>query len=136
MYYKYTNIVLLAGGLGKRLWPLSKDNLPKQFIPILSSKTSTFQLALKRSLRITSADRIIITCKYQHKAIVERQVEEISNSQYGFHIIFEESDINTATAIRNACMFLLQNNNDALTYFFPRIISLQKILLYLLVLIT
>ena len=43
-------VIILAGGSGTRLWPLSRDRYPKQFIRLQSNKPSLFQETLNRSL--------------------------------------------------------------------------------------
>ncbi len=71
------NIVLLAGGRGTRLWPLSNQQHPKQLIQLPSLDLSTFQLTLKRSLKITTAKNIIITIDRQYFTLLEQQITEL-----------------------------------------------------------
>lgn len=112
------NIVLLAGGEGKRLWPFSKESFPKQFLPIYLNK-STFQLTLERCLQLTINNKVIITCNIKNKEIVHTQIQQLGLYIDDFILLLEEKPNNTAVAIYNACKFMNLQNNDQLTYFFP-----------------
>ena len=50
--------VILVGGSGKRLWPLSRESMPKQFVPLLG-KQSTFQQTLLRVDRQCQLDAVV-----------------------------------------------------------------------------
>ena len=114
------NIVLLAGGIGKRLWPLSKKLYPKQFISIPNLNLSTFQLAIKNSLEIAEIKDIIITANKEHQALLRNQISALGLYIDDFTVILEDHNINTAKAIYNSCLFILdKKENDNLTYFFP-----------------
>jgi len=52
-------VLILGGGGGKRLWPRSRAETPKQFIPLLGEKT-TFQKTVERAVRLTSAEKIFV----------------------------------------------------------------------------
>ena len=121
MSYKIRkNIVLLAGGIGKRLWPLSKKSYPKQFISIPNLNFSTFQLAINNSLKIAENSDIIITANKEHKLLIESQINALGFSIDNFRVIFEDNNINTAQAIYDSCCFILDHlENDNITYFFP-----------------
>ena len=113
------NIVLLAGGCGARLWPLSGNKHPKQFIVLPSINLSSFQFALKRSLVITEAKNIIIISNIEYKNLIHQQIADLNLSKNDFHIIFEKYSNNTGIAVYLACLLLLQQNKHNLTYFFP-----------------
>jgi len=120
MVYKINNnIILLAGGSGKRLWPLSNKNHPKQFIILPNIGLSSFQLTLKRSLNICPSSNIIITINSSHKQLVQQQIKNLELNVSDFQFILEPTPLNTAVAVYNACNFLLKHNNDNLSYFFP-----------------
>jgi len=69
--------VILAGGKGTRLWPLSRTYFPKPFIQIHGSKGSLFQDAVLRSLGFTDEDKIYVVVNEQHVPLVERQLGEL-----------------------------------------------------------
>lgn len=113
------NIILLAGGSGKRLWPLSNQSHPKQFITLPNLGLSSFQLTLKRSLEICIPSNIIITINSEHERLAQQQIENLALNINDFNFILEPTPLDTAMAIYNSCKFLLNHNNDNLSYFFP-----------------
>lgn len=113
------NVVLLAGGCGTRLWPLSSPSYPKQFITLPFINISSFQLSLKRSLSITSSQNIIIVTNIEHKKLVDQQIYDLDLDCNDFNIILEKYSNNTGVAIYYACLLLLQKKSSSLTYFFP-----------------
>ena len=113
------NIVLLAGGSGSRLWPLSSHNHPKQFITLPPLNFSSFQLSLKRSLAITEAKNIIIISNAEYKYLLYKQISSLNINRDDLNIIFEEYSCNTGIAVYYSCLMLLQQNKHNLTYFCP-----------------
>ena len=69
--------IILAGGKGTRLWPLSRTYFPKPFVRIHDSERSLFQDAVLRSLKFTEEDRVYIVVNEQHVPLVERQLGEL-----------------------------------------------------------
>lgn len=113
------NVVLLAGGEGSRLWPLSTAKQPKQFITLPSINLSSFQLSLHRALSITKADKIIIITNAAYQDLLAQQFGAIGFNYNDFKIIFEQCSNNTGVAVYYSCCLLMQNKQDDLTYFFP-----------------
>jgi mannose-1-phosphate guanylyltransferase len=113
------NIVLLAGGKGMRLWPLSNQNRSKQFIILPDINISGFQSALKRSIDITPTKNIVIITNIEYQELLSQQIKDIDLNIDDFNIIFEQHSNNTGIAAYYCCKFFIQNNNDQLTYFFP-----------------
>jgi len=68
--------IIMAGGYGSRLYPLSTPEYPKQFL-FFSNRESFFQKSLKRAAKLS--DRIIIAANIAHKQIVEKQIENYKN---------------------------------------------------------
>lgn len=67
--------IVLAGGAGTRLWPVSRDALPKQFLPLIGNR-STYQETLLRVQDVMFAPHIVITGPNFH-FFARRQAEEI-----------------------------------------------------------
>ena len=68
--------VILVGGSGKRLWPLSRESMPKQFVPLLG-KHSTFQQTLMRVSDRSLFSRPVIATNDAYRFMAERQAKEI-----------------------------------------------------------
>ena len=98
--------VILSGGSGTRLWPLSRKLYPKQFISLIN-ETTLFQDTIKR-LPIEASSPLII-CNEEHRFIVAEQLRQINSSNKG--IILEPVGKNTAPAIAVAAM-KSQNDKD------------------------
>lgn len=99
--------VILAGGSGTRLWPLSRKYHPKQFLPLTSEK-SMFQETL---LRLQGLDQLInpvIVCNNDHRFIVAEQLLQIKINNPT--IILEPSGRNSAPAIAAAAINIIKSD--------------------------
>ena len=99
--------VILTGGSGTRLWPLSRTFFPKQFINLVND-TTLFQDTIMRLPKEVSEPLII--CNEAHRFIVAEQLRQIESGNIG--IILEPVGKNTAPAIAIAAMKLLNDNKD------------------------
>lgn len=90
--------VILAGGFGKRLAPISTDDKPKQFHDLNNVGASLFQQTVIRALKITSPANIIPVANIAHKSIVLSQLAAANNT-VAQNVIFESQPRNTAYAI-------------------------------------
>ena len=99
--------VILSGGSGTRLWPLSRKLYPKQFLSLVN-ETTLFQDTVKRLPEETS-DPVII-CNEEHRFIVSEQLRQIESGNKG--IILEPVGKNTAPAIALAAISLLSKKED------------------------
>jgi mannose-1-phosphate guanylyltransferase len=99
--------VILTGGSGTRLWPLSRTFFPKQFINLVND-TTPFQDTIMRLPKEVSEPLII--CNEAHRFIVAEQLRQIESGNIG--IILEPVGKNTAPAIAIAAMKLLNDNKD------------------------
>ncbi len=91
-------IVIFAGGVGTRLWPLSRKNSPKQFEKILGNK-STLQLAVKRLRPDFNFSDIYIATSVRYEKIVKQQLPEIPEDNF----IFEPATRDVGPAVGFAC---------------------------------
>ncbi len=105
--------VILAGGSGTRLWPLSRANKPKQFISVASKKTLIEQ-AVARVSSVIPKENIWIGTTKQHEASVQACVgNNIGN------IVIEPGARNTGPAILLSCFRIYERNPNATIVFLP-----------------
>ena len=103
---------ILAGGSGSRLWPLSRQNLPKQFLA-LEGKDSLLQTTINRlSPTINSADVLIITQEAHAKG-------EAYHALLPYRALYEPVGRNTAPAIALAAAYLAENGDDPVMVVLP-----------------
>lgn len=102
--------IVLAGGSGTRLWPLSRTKFPKQFLPILEG-SSLFQQTLARNS--TLCRKTIVVANYEHYFIANSQAQ---NMKCDLTFLLEPIGRNTAVAIAMACM---QAGDDELVLVTP-----------------
>ena len=107
--------VVLSGGSGTRLWPLSRASLPKQLLPLVSD-LSMLQETLQRISAWKSVVDPIVVCGNDHRFIVAEQLRAINVEPKA--IILEPIGRNTAPAIAVAAMSLM-NEPDALMLVLP-----------------
>ena len=70
---KHLYVLILAGGGGTRLWPLSRENSPKQFIKLFSGQ-SLLQLTVDRALKLTPPNQIYISTSAKYVAEIKNNV--------------------------------------------------------------
>jgi mannose-1-phosphate guanylyltransferase len=68
--------LLLAGGTGQRLWPLSRKNSPKQFAPLIGEKSS-FQLAVERLVASVPSERMYVATNRAYEATLRAQAPDL-----------------------------------------------------------
>jgi len=93
--------VILCGGNGTRLWPISRTLLPKQFVKLFSNK-SLFQLTVERNSKICKSQLIVSNAEQYFLALDQLEELEKTNNKY----LLEPVGRNTAPAIALACMAL------------------------------
>lgn len=103
--------VIMAGGVGSRLWPVSRKSTPKQFQKLIGERT-LIQQTFDRIQTTISPDRIWVVTGEQYKNIVAEQLPEISVK----HIITEPSGRNTAPATALAASLILQEDPEAILF--------------------
>jgi mannose-1-phosphate guanylyltransferase len=95
-----TNIIL-CGGSGTRLWPISRTLMPKQFVKLFNDK-SLFQLTVERNSKVCGSQFIVSNAEQYFLAV--DQLEELNKSNN--HYLLEPVGRNTAPAIALACLAL------------------------------
>ena len=93
--------VILSGGSGSRLWPLSRQQRPKQFLPVVEDLT-LFQATLQRLEGIPELEAPLIVCNEDHRFMVSEQLHQLSVKNQG--IMLEPVARNTAAAIALAAI--------------------------------
>ena len=101
--------VIMAGGSGSRLWPLSRKLMPKQFLNISGENTMIQETLLR--LNGLDVDKPLCICNEEHRFILAEQLREIDSLG---SIILEPVGRNTAPAIALAALSLLEKDNDAI----------------------
>jgi mannose-1-phosphate guanylyltransferase/mannose-6-phosphate isomerase len=95
--------VILAGGQGTRLWPLSKKSHPKQFLDPLNQGSSLFQQSVLRGGLVSGASPVIIASK-AHRFLVAKQLLEIGMSH--LDVILEPLPRNTAASVLLGALYI------------------------------
>ncbi len=118
--------VLLAGGTGSRLWPVSRELFPKQLVN-LAGDDSLIQNTIQRLFPLLNAKNVRIVCGEDHFYEVARHLEEIGIPSDG-KVISEPCGRNTAPAILLAVLTILKKEKDAIILVFPsdHVIKNQK----------
>ncbi|BDD01138.1 mannose-1-phosphate guanylyltransferase [Persicobacter psychrovividus] len=101
--------LIMAGGVGSRLWPLSKSEKPKQFLDLLGMGRSLLQLTFDRLAKVCHEDNIYIITNEQYAGLVQEQLPNISSEQ----ILAEPVLRNTAPCIAYAAHKIASKNPEA-----------------------
>ena len=102
--------IILAGGTGSRLWPLSRRSFPKQFLNLLDDEYTMLQKTYKRIENLDDISRPIIICNEEHRFIVGHQMKELNIEP--LEILLEPEGRNTAPAIVIAALKALDIYQD------------------------
>jgi mannose-1-phosphate guanylyltransferase/mannose-6-phosphate isomerase len=109
--------VILSGGSGTRLWPLSRKNLPKQFLALGSNTATLFQQTVTRARAVPDAGAPIIVCSEAHRFLVAEQLRALGIEDAS--ILLEPVPRNTAPAIALAARQALSHDPDATLLVLP-----------------
>ena len=103
--------VILSGGAGTRLWPLSRASYPKQLLK-LSSQRTMLQDTVARGLIDVGFAAPLLVCNEEHRFLVDDQLQQIGIKPQA--ILLEPKARNTGPAIAAAALWLLARDPDAL----------------------
>ena len=103
------HIVIMAGGIGSRFWPLSTPEFPKQFIDILGCGRTLIQLTVDRFKGLCPMENFWVVTNAAYVDIVRRQLPEMPVN----HILAEPAARNTAPCIAWACWRIKQEDPEA-----------------------
>ena len=110
--------IILCGGSGTRLWPLSRTSFPKQYLTIdEKEKLSFLQKTVKRLEYFENIDKPIIICNEEHRFIVAEQMRDIKIKPKS--ILLEPVGRNTAPAITIAALKAIEQGEDPILLVLP-----------------
>lgn len=107
--------VIMAGGIGSRFWPVSREERPKQFLSGTMDGKSFLRLAFERFSRIVPADHILVVSQVRYKDLVCDTLPEVLEE----NLILEPYSRNTAPCIALAAHVLLKRDPDAVMVVTP-----------------
>ncbi len=106
--------LIMAGGVGKRFWPRSRKNSPKQLLDIVGQETM-INKTINRLKSISPPERILIITNFEQAEMIMAQNTDLKRENF----IIEPSGKNTAPAIGLAASILLKRDRDAVMGVFP-----------------
>jgi mannose-1-phosphate guanylyltransferase len=101
--------VIMAGGIGSRFWPMSRNNYPKQFIDILGTGKSLLRQTYERFLGICPKENIFIVTNEAYIGFVYNQIPELNKE----NVLAEPQRRNTAPCVAYAAFKIGQRNPNA-----------------------
>lgn len=108
--------VILSGGVGSRLWPLSRESYPKQLLALVGNQT-LLQNTMIRLEGLPEQSAPLMVCNERHRFLVAEQLRNIDVSPA--HIILEPEGRNTAPAVAVAALTAIANDPDAVLLVLP-----------------
>ncbi len=107
--------IIMAGGIGSRFWPMSKENMPKQFLDILGMGKSLLQMTVERFEKIIPTENIIIVSNSKYKKLINSQLPQIVDE----NLLMEPTSKNTAPCVAYASYKIRVKNENALCVIAP-----------------
>ncbi len=99
-------VIIMAGGVGTRFWPASRESVPKQFLPICGHR-SMVEECYHRIASLTDPDKIFVIINVRHGFLVHRILGGM-----GIHIVEEPYGKNTALCIGLGCIHIMKRFGD------------------------
>lgn len=107
---KHHYVAIMAGGIGSRFWPMSRTNLPKQFLDILNTGKTLVQQTFDRYKKLVPEENIYIVTSQEYVGIVKKQLPGLPDE----NILAEPSKKNTAPCIAYIAFKLMKKDPKAL----------------------
>ena len=107
-------VLIMAGGIGERLWPLSRENKPKQFLNIIENK-SLIEQTIDRALKITDEEHIFIITGKRYSESFDKYIPNFKKE----NIIYEPMGRDTTAAITLGILTIKEKLGDAITVILP-----------------
>lgn len=101
--------IIMAGGIGSRFWPLSKNNYPKQFLDIFGTGKSFIRSTYERFLPVVPTENFLVVTNAAYKEAVLEHIPELKPEQ----VLCEPMRRNTAPCIAYACYRIASRCDDA-----------------------
>jgi mannose-1-phosphate guanylyltransferase len=108
-------ILIMAGGVGSRFWPASRESLPKQFLDILGVGKSLLQLTYERAVNLVPKENILIATHKNYLNLVQTHLPEVNNQQ----LLLEPTRNNTAPCVAYASLKIKALNPNAVFGVWP-----------------
>ena len=110
--------VILCGGSGTRLWPLSREQYPKQLLPLLNNEDSLLQATARRMEGITGVQlgTTMVVCNEEYRFIIAEQLRVMNNAA---SILLEPVGRNTAPALTIAALAAMRGEDDPILLVMP-----------------
>ena len=108
--------VILSGGSGSRLWPLSREHYPKPLLPLTSEKTLLQETACRLD-DLADVGPAVYVCNEEHRFLVAEQITELGKTPAT--IILEPEGRNTAPALTLAALFLAEEDPESMMVVMP-----------------
>ncbi len=102
-------VVIMAGGVGSRFWPLSQPQYPKQFLDILGTGKTFLQETVERFLPICPLENILIVTNQEYEIVVKKQLPKLPEE----NVLLEPARKNTAPCIAYANSVISSRNSKA-----------------------
>ena len=103
------HIVIMAGGVGSRFWPMSTPEYPKQFVDVLGRGMSMIQMTVERFAPLCPIENMWVVTSADYEALVREQLPQLPVE----NILLEPAMRNTAPCIAYACWKIRQKNPSA-----------------------
>lgn len=107
--------VILAGGMGRRLWPCSRETFPKQFVDFFGVGRTQLQQTYDRFLKLMPAENILVSTSVEYEPLVRQQLPELSQ----WNLLAEPIHRNTAPSVAWACSRVEHRCKDAMLIVSP-----------------
>lgn len=106
---EHFHVVIMAGGVGSRFWPYSRNDHPKQFLDVMGIGSSLLQLTYQRFIQICPPENIYVVTSKDYYRLVKEQLPDMTDDQ----ILLEPARKNTAPCIAYASHKIAKKDPEA-----------------------